>query len=144
MRNFLYKLFIRHATDCCYQSCLEYFHPESTILDVAIGNGIMLENYRRLIKSKRLRIAGIDINKSYLKHYSSLIKSYDLENYISVYYDRIETYEPPTSACFNFVLFSMSFMLFADQEFVLNKIKDWRKPDGEIIFFKPSIRTGFA
>ena len=79
---------------------------------------------------------GIDINKSYIKHCSSLIKSYDLDNYISVYHDRIEAYEPPTSACFDFVLFSMSFMLFADQEFVLNKVKDWLKPDGEIIFFQ--------
>lgn len=136
MKNFLYKLFIRHATDCCYKNCLQYFPAESTVLDVGIGNGIMLTNYHGLIKSKQLQITGVDSNKSYLKHCSSLVDRYGLDSYISVYHDRIEAYEPPASEWFDFILFSMSFMLFKDQKTVLNRIKDWLKPNGEIIFFQ--------
>ena len=136
MKNFLYKLFIGHATDCCYKNCLNYFPSESRVLDVGIGNGIMLENYHGLIKSKKLRITGVDSNKGYLNHCSSLVKSYGLDNHISVCHGCIETYEPPIHERFDFVLFSMSFMLFKDQKLVLTRIKNWLKPNGEIIFFQ--------
>lgn len=39
MRNYLYKLIIDDVTDICYKNCLDYFPPESKILDVGIGNG---------------------------------------------------------------------------------------------------------
>lgn len=136
MKNLLYKLLIRNATDCCYKTCLEYFPAQSKILDVGIGNGIMINNYHSTIKSKDLRVTGIDSNKSYLNHCRRLVKNHGLDNHIHIYHDFIETYEPPQHEYFDFILFSMSFMLFADQELVLNRIKDWLMPDGEIVFFQ--------
>lgn len=136
MKNLLYKLLINDVTNHCYKNCLNYFSDNSTVLDVGIGNGVMLKKYYPLIKSKDLRVTGIDINKSYIKHCYRLIETYQLENYIKIHHEPVETYEPPRKEFFDFILFSMSFMLFNNQEFVLDRIKDWLKPDGEIVFFQ--------
>jgi len=135
LRNHVYSLLIRTATNHCYRNCLEYFPNNSSILDVGIGNGIMLKNYHALIKGKGLKITGIDINKIYLAHCSSLIRGYQLENHLEIYHMPVETYQPPRKEYFDFILFSMSFMLFIDQRLVLDRIKDWLKPGGKIIFF---------
>ena len=54
MINYLYKLIIDDVTHMCYQNCLEYFPAGSRILDVGIGNGIMIRRYHDLIRSKNL------------------------------------------------------------------------------------------
>jgi len=136
MKNQLYKLIIHTATNRCYKNCLEYFPNNSAILDVGIGNGVMIKNYHALIKCKGLKITGIDVNKSYLNHCNCFIKTYQLENYIEIYPEPVESYEPLRKGYFDFILFSMSFMLFNDQKLVLDRVKDWLKPGGEIVFFQ--------
>lgn len=136
MKNYLYKLIIYNVTDLCYSNCLNYFPSGSRILDVGIGNGMMLRNYHRLIKSKNFSITGIDINKDYLQHCSSLIRDCGLEDHICIHHQPVECYEPPEQGYFDYILFSMSFMLFADQELVLDRIKRWLKPEGKVLFFQ--------
>lgn len=136
MRNQLYKLIINGVTDYCYKNCLDYFSHNSTILDVGIGNGLMMEKYHPLIKSKDLKIYGIDINKNYLNHCEHLIRTYHLENHIEIYRKPVQAYEPLKKEYFDFILFSMSFMLFNDQQSVLDRIKNWLKPGGKIVFFQ--------
>ena len=140
MKNYLYKLIIDDVTDLCYNNCLHYFPPNSRILDVGIGNGIMIKNYHALIRAKNLKIIGIDINKSYLNHCSSLISKCRLNNHIRIFHKPVECYEPPEKEYFDFILFSMSFMLFEDQELVLDRIRDWLKSDGKILFFQTMFR----
>jgi alpha-N-acetylglucosaminidase len=140
MKNYLYKLLIDDVTDLCYNNCLHYFPRNSRILDVGIGNGIMIKNYHALIKTKNLKIIGIDINKSYLEHCSTLISKCRLDNHIRIFHEPVEYYEPPANHYFDFILFSMSFMLFEDQKMVLDRIRDWLKPDGKILFFQTMFR----
>ena len=134
MKNWLYQLLIRRITNECYRNALDYFPNGSTILDVGIGNGIMIETFHSLIKSKTLKITGIDIDGDYLRHCRQLIRKNQLEDYIEVYHGPVESYDPVRKRCFDFVLFSMSFMLLSDQQLVLDRIKDWLKPGGEIVF----------
>ncbi|HQG31722.1 MAG TPA: class I SAM-dependent methyltransferase [Deltaproteobacteria bacterium] len=136
MRNYLYKLIIDDVTDICYKNCLDYFPPESKILDVGIGNGIMIRQYHDIIKSKGLQITGIDINRDYLKHCKSLIRQWELSDQIEVHYSPVESYAPPEDAYFDYILFSMSFMLFENQQLVLDRIKPWLKPHGKVVFFQ--------
>lgn len=136
MKNRLYKLLVGHLSKHCYENCLRYFSSNSTILDVGIGNGIMIEDYHHLIKHKKLKITGIDINKNYLTYCDYLISAYKLRNYMEIHHETIETYEPMNKECFDFILFSMSFMLLKDQPLVLDRVKGWLKPGGEIIFFQ--------
>lgn len=134
MRNWLYQLLINKITNECYRNCLDYFSKGSVILDVGIGNGIMIETFHSLIKSKTLRITGIDIDDDYLRHCRKLISKYQLDDYMEVYHGSVESYDPVNKRCFDFVLFSMSFMLLSDQQLVLDRIRGWLKPGGEIVF----------
>lgn len=115
---------------------MDYFPNHSTILDIGIGNGNMLKTYHPLIKSKCLQITGIDINNVYLKNCKRLIHKYQLEDNLTIYHQPIEAFKPPNKGFFNFVLFSMSFMLFKDQSKVLKKVKNCLHSDGEIVFFQ--------
>lgn len=143
MKNWLYRLFISDINDHCYRNCLDYFPDASAILDVGIGNGMMMKNYHDVIKSKRLRITGVDIDQTYLKYCRGLIRDYQLGDYIEIHQNFIERFEPMENAYFDFILFSMSFMLLSDQQKVLERIKDWLKPDGEIIFFQTIYKEKF-
>lgn len=143
MKNQLYKMIIDDVTDLCYKNSLDYFSNNSAILDVGIGNGLMMKNYHSLIKFKGLKITGIDINKQYLNHCDHLIRTYQLENNIEIFCKPVETYEPQKKGCFDYIFFSMSFMLFNDQKLVLDRIKDWLKVGGEIIFFQTMYEERF-
>jgi alpha-N-acetylglucosaminidase len=139
-RNRLYRLFISSATDYCYGNCLAYFPEGSTILDVGIGNGLMLNNYHYTIKDKHLNITGIDINRHYLNHCGNLIQKYKLQNNIRIFREAVELFQPPCPGCYDFILFSMSFMLFNNQQEVLNRALSWLKPGGKLVFFQTMFR----
>ena len=143
MRNQLYRLVIHKATDHCYENCLGYFRNNASVLDVGIGNGQMMRTYHPLIKSKGLKIIGLDINKSYLNHCDGLIQNHGLKDNIQICHQPVESYEPRKGYYFDFVLFSMSFMLLADQKCVLDRVKEWLKPDGRIIFFQTIFKYRF-
>ena len=143
MKNRIYKFLVQEVTHHCYSHCLNYFPCNSHILDVGIGNGIMLKNFHSLIKSKNLKITGIDINKHYLNHCDCLIKKYQLDDYIQIHCKAVEDYHPGIEKKFDFILFSMSFMLFKNQQQVLVRAKSWIRPDGNIVFFQTVFNKKF-
>jgi len=134
MKNWLYQVFIHRTTDECYRGSLNYVAPGSRLLDVGIGNGIMLDVFHPLIRSKGLKITGIDIDTGYLKHCRELIRKHGLENYIDVCQGSAESYAPGQQGSFDGVLFCMSFMLLSNPRLVLDRVKGWLKPGGEIVF----------
>ena len=140
MRNLLYNLIINDFSNNCYENCLNYIPNDATILDVGIGNGKMLKRYHRLIKSKHLKITGVDINRIYLNNCSRLIQNYNLENHLKLYHQPIESFEPSGPESFDFILFTMSFMLFENQISILDKVRGCLKPGGNIIFFQTMFR----
>lgn len=141
MFNYLYNLVIDDVTDLCYDNCLNFFPDQSRILDVGIGNGSMIERYHPVIRSKKLKITGIDINRQYLRHCRELIRRHRLEDAIEVHFAPVESYAPPEDHYFDFVFFSMSFMLFRDQQLVLDRIKPWLKQDGGVVFFQTMFKN---
>ncbi len=143
MKNMLYNLIIEGVTEHCYKNCLNYFPDHADVLDVGIGNGTMLKKFHSMIKTKRLKITGIDINKVYINHCDYLIRAYQLEDHIEIRYESVESYEPPENKSFDFILFSMSFMLFKDKQLVLDRIKNYIKPGGKILFFQTIFKERF-
>mgnify|MGYP006291782227 CR=1 FL=1 len=139
MFNFLYKLILGDVTELCYRNCLDYFGDDAAVLDVGIGNGLMLEQNHELIKQKNLSITGLDVNKHYIEHTRELIRHYGLQDRVGVHHCAVENYQPPGEG-FDYVLFSMSFMLLPNQEEVLNRVKQWLRPKGEIVFFQTMFR----
>jgi alpha-N-acetylglucosaminidase len=140
MKNWLYQVFIHRMTNECYESTLNYVPSGSQLLDVGIGNGIMLEAFHPLIKAKRLKITGIDIDAGYLKHCRELIQKHQLEDYLDVCLEAAESYAPEQPGRFDFVLFGMSFMLLRDPRSVLTRVRDWLRPGGQILFVQALFR----
>lgn len=136
----LYNLIIGDVNDLCYRSVLDYLPDHAAILDVGIGNGEMLKRYHAVIRAKHLKITGIDINGPYLRHCRDLIRCHGLEEAIDVHHTPVESYRPPADRRFDFIFFSMSFMLFRDQALVLDRVKAWLKPGGGILFFQTVFR----
>ncbi len=141
MVNNLYNLIISDVTRLCYKNCMDYYPDNSVILDVGIGNGVMLKKNHELIKKKNLRITGLDINKYYLEHCRKLINAYNLQDQVQVLHQSVTTYDPPHEGYFDYVFFGMSFMLMDDQKAVLERAKKWVKPDGEVIFFQTMFKN---
>lgn len=135
MRNTLYNFFIRDVTLMCYHTCLTYVRPGSRILDVGIGNGAMIGEFHGIIREKNLSITGLDINRHYLEHCRMQIRKNGLEDRVTVIFMPVENYDPPQDRLFDYILFSMSFMLLKDPGRVLDRVRKWLKPGGNILFF---------
>lgn len=140
MKNWLYRFLIHAVTTEYYRACLDYFPAGSRILDVGIGNGIMIERFHTLIRARRLRITGIDIDSVYLSHCRRLIRRYGLDDCIETQEGAVEYYEPGAPGRFDFVLFSMSFMLLTDPQAVLQRVTRWLEPQGQIVFAQAMYR----
>ena len=136
MFNFFYKLILGDVTKLCYRNCLDYFAEGSSVLDVGIGNGLMLEKNHQLIKDKGLSITGLDVNENYIAHCRKLIQQFGLQDRVRVHHLPVEQFSPAEGEGFDYALFSMSFMLLPDQKQVLNRVETWLRPGGEIVFFQ--------
>ena len=138
--SYLYSFIVADVTDGCYRNVFDYVRPGSRVLDVGIGNGAMIKHYHATIIERRLSIVGLDINHPYLTHCDKLVREFNLADRIQLYEKPVEEYSPPQQAYFDYILFSMSFMLVRDQRAVLERVLPWLKRGGEIIFVQTMFR----
>ncbi len=141
MFNKLYNLIISDVSRLCYRNCLLFFPAGSRILDVGIGNGVMLEDNHALIKDKNFQITGLDINNKYIKHCQKLTEHYGLQDQLQVMYQSVFDFVPQKHDLYDFVLFGMSFMLLPEQGKILERAKTWIKPEGHIVFFQTMFKS---
>jgi 2-polyprenyl-3-methyl-5-hydroxy-6-metoxy-1,4-benzoquinol methylase len=135
-RQRVYDLLVGPVTTLCYDTALNYFHHNAVVLDVGIGNGFMIPRYHALIKSKGLRIVGVDISATALEQCAERIRTYGLEDHIELYQASIEDFKPQSFRQFDYIFFSMTFMLLEDQKGVLDRIRQMISRKGEIVFFQ--------
>jgi alpha-N-acetylglucosaminidase len=100
----------------------------------------MIKRYHQAIVDHQLRIVGLDINPRYLAHCDQLVGAYGLRDRIQLHELPVEDYAPPTPPHFDYILFSMSFMLMDDQRSVLARVLPWLNPRGEILFVQTMFR----
>jgi SAM-dependent methyltransferase len=132
----VYEMLFGPVSELCYHSVLSYFPENAAVLDVGIGNGFMIGRFHVLIKSKRLKITGIDISEQALRRCARRINAFALEDYIELHLASIEGFRPQAVPRFDFVFFSMSFMLIKDQKGVLDQVRSMVSRGGEIVFFQ--------
>ncbi|WP_052507146.1 class I SAM-dependent methyltransferase [Desulfonatronovibrio magnus] len=141
MVNNLYNLIFSDMSKLCYTNCLQLYPEKAQILDVGIGNGVMIKKNHKLIKEKNLQIIGLDINKHYLEHCRKLISEYSLENQVQVIQESVLKFTPPNNINFDYVFFGQSFMLMSEQKEILEKTKQWLKPEGKVVFFQTMFKN---
>lgn len=132
----IYEILVGSVTELCYGTSLNYFPQKAAILDVGIGNGFMIQRYHELVKAKELKITGIDISAEALTQCAHRVKAYGLEDHIELHQTSIENFRPEAAPKFDFIFFSMSFMLLEDQGLVLEQVRRMIPDHGEIVFFQ--------
>lgn len=132
----IYEKLVGPVTELCYRAVLNYFPENAAILDVGIGNGLMIQRFHELVKFKALKITGIDICAESLQQCARRVETYGLEEHIELHQAAIETFEPDSVPQYDYIFFSMSFMLLEDQEKVLKRVRRMIPREGEIVFFQ--------
>lgn len=141
MFNNLYNLIFSDMSKLCYNNCLKLYPDNACILDVGIGNGLMIKKNHELIKNKNLSITGLDINRHYLEHCRKLINQYNLERQVRVIQESILKFTPPDNMAYDYIFFGQSFMLMDQQGEILERTKNWLKPEGKVVFFQTMFKN---
>lgn len=132
----MYNVILGDVTKLCYRNCLDYFQDGAAVLDVGIGNALMLEKNHELIRQKGLRITGLDVNERYIEQARERVQRYGLQDRIQIHHCGVEEFRPPHEEGFDYVLFSMSFMLLPKQKEILERAGNWLASQGEVVFFQ--------
>lgn len=112
----------------------KYIKENAKILDVGIGNGYCIDKNAKIIKKKKLRIDGIDIDDDYLDICQEVIKNNKLEkNVTSRKQDLLKMNEDKK---YDYVLFMESYPVIPLKTMIkmTKKSKKLLKPDGQLIF----------
>lgn len=135
LRSAIYSLLIRKVSFAHYEHALVTFLPEGAhLLDVGVGNGVMLDRYAPVIRERSLRIDGLDVHEPYIRECRRRIEAHGLTDLVTCeqqdivrYLERVEQTPP-------FVYFSASFMLLPDPRRTLELLRERLPADGRVLF----------
>lgn len=101
------------------------------MLDVGIGTGSALARNRAILRSKNLRISGIDIDSDYVLRAHKCILDAGLGDTVDV---RLESVYDHSGGPYDAVYFSASFMILSEPERALHQVSTLLSPGGRIFF----------
>jgi ubiquinone/menaquinone biosynthesis C-methylase UbiE len=131
--NLVYNLFLSKLTPKAYGQFFDLVKAKSSILDIGVGNGLMLKKLHKRVKELELKIHGVDLNDNYLKQCRNLITKYDLEAQMHVEeMDFLQSDFGETK--YDVVFFSQSFPLIDQKAAALEKAKEILSPGGQLVF----------
>lgn len=137
IRSYCYDKIQAHSagTPELYTRMLKTLKPNSSILEIGIGNGICIEKNANQIKAGNFKIVGIDIDQGYLDICQKRIIENNLSDYVSCYYlDLLSTHNFDK---YDYIVFPGSYPVIPLKTMyrMLNKSKDLiMDGNGEIIF----------
>jgi SAM-dependent methyltransferase len=131
IRSFIYDTLILGLTSRWYAAVLERVPDGAALLDVGIGTaGALLAN-ADLVKQKRLRVTGIDIDADYVQRAQQRIRDSPVTDRAEV---RLESVYDHRDGPYDAVYFSASFMLLPEPERALRHCSALLNPGGRIFF----------
>jgi SAM-dependent methyltransferase len=131
IRSFIYDTLILRLTSRWYAEVLRRVPEGAALLDVGIGTGGALLANGDLVKRRRLRIVGIDIDADYVARARQRLGDSALADRTKV---RIESIYEHQGGPYDAVYFSGSFMLLPQPERALRHCCALLSPDGRIFF----------
>ena len=131
IRSFIYDTLILRLTSRWYAEVLRRVPEGATLLDVGIGTaGALLAN-DDLVKRKRLRVVGVDIDADYIARARRRLRDSSLAGLAEV---RLESVYDHQGGPYDAVYFSGSFMLLPQPEQALRHCRALLKPGGRMFF----------
>lgn len=131
IRSFIYDALILRLTSHWYAQVLKRVPDGAALLDVGIGTaGALLAN-AGVVKRKRLRVVGIDIDADYVERARQRLAASSLADRAGV---RLESVYDHRGGPYDAVYFSGSFMLLPEPERALRHCSTLLRPDGRIFF----------
>jgi len=143
--NYMYQYIIGNkknnlSTPYLFLHSIQEIKEGSKILDFGCGNCLVYENEQVMehIKTKNLKIIGIDIDESYIGYSKKLIKKINLDSHIEVKLENIfKCYIENENHKFDYIIFSESAPLMTKieiQNIVNHMYNNLLKSNGSIIF----------
>jgi tRNA A58 N-methylase Trm61 len=120
-----------------YTTVLERIEPNSTILDVGIGEGAALMHNSTLLTTKRLQWHGVDIDADYVNCCHNNITKNNLSKSVTVSCESIYDHQGK----YDHIYFSGSFMLLPDPIKALQHVTSLLKSSNGKIFFTQTMET---
>jgi cyclopropane fatty-acyl-phospholipid synthase-like methyltransferase len=124
-----------HNTHKFYKYVLQHrIQDNSKILEVGIGGGRCVEMNSKLIKSKNLRITGIDIDKDYIEKCNEIIKREKLQHYVSAKYQNLLDMDETKK--YDAIFFMESYPVIPEKLMIqmMKKCKKLLTENGQVIF----------
>lgn len=140
IRSWVYDTVIVSMTKRWYREVLTKLPTNARVLDVGIGTGTSLLENRDVIVSKQLHVTGVDYDEHYVIAAIANVKRYGLEKQVELVHASIHDYTPTTSSAaapsssdsssapFDAVYFSGSFMIIPDKAQALTRCVKMLKP----------------
>jgi tRNA A58 N-methylase Trm61 len=131
VRGWIYDAAILPLTTRWYAEVLSRIPAGSTLLDVGIGTGGALAKNAELLRSKELRVVGVDIDEDYVKRSQAHMRKAGVEDRVEV---RLESIYDHHGGPYDAAYFSASFMLMPDPPAVLRHVTTLLSPTGKVYF----------
>lgn len=131
LRGLIYDAMFRPLTTGWYRQVLERLPDGAHMLDVGIGTGSALARNSSLLREKKLRITGIDIDSDYVVRARKRIREAGLDDIVDV---RLESVYDHKDGPYDAVYFSASFMILPEPERALHHVSTLLNPAGRIFF----------
>jgi SAM-dependent methyltransferase len=131
MRAWLYDRLVSGLTAGWYREVLARLPDGARVLDVGIGTGSAVARCADLVRSKDLRIVGVDIDIDYLDRCASVISRAGLAAYVT---PRLSSVYDHRGGPYAAVYFSASLMLLPDPVGAITHVAAQLDPDGRLFF----------
>lgn len=131
MRAWIYDRAILPLTTGWYREVLDRVEAGAHLLDVGIGTGGALAANASLVRSKGLRITGVDIDAAYVKAAGKATEKAGISDLVEV---RLESVYDHRGGPYQAAYFAASFMLMPDPPKALAHVGSLLAPGGRIFF----------
>ncbi|MHC4831685.1 MAG: SAM-dependent methyltransferase [Planctomycetota bacterium] len=138
LRSAIYSLLIRKVTWVHYKHLFEMLPEGARVLDIGVGNGLMLDWFAPKIRQKQIELHGLDVHREYLKECRRRIMRHQVSDLVTVEQRCVFDYLEQVEGIPEHVYFSASFMLLPEPERLLELILD-RLPEGGRVLFAQTL-----
>lgn len=131
LKSFIYDTIMRPLTSDWYREVLDRVPEGAHVLDVGIGTGGALARNGAILRRKKLRVTGVDIDAHYVARAKKRMAGDKLDDIVDIHLESIYDHN---GGPYDAVYFASSFMLLPEPEAALRHAATLLKPGGRIYF----------